>query len=296
MTATGSTFSRAREFVRREARLLERRLFVAAFEGGPQQGALDALRGYRNVDGGFGHGLEPDKLCPTSLPIDGQTALEVMDALGAVDVDLANGICAQLATVARDGAVPLATPAIEHYPRAEHWAAWTYEPALNPTAGIAGLLHKHHVTHAWRDAATAWCWTALDAGLPTDGHALGNVLIFLAHVDDRDRAEVIAEAIPEHLPTVAYLRLDPDDAAYGMTPLHYAPHPDSRWRRLFTDEMIAGHLDRTQRDQCADGGWPLTWEPPGAAATLAYRGVETLRSLRALVAYGRITPSRPMGL
>jgi hypothetical protein len=43
-----------------------------------------------------------------------------------------------------------------------------------------------------------------------------------------------------------------------------------------------------RRDQQADGGWAITWEPPGAAAALEYRGVETIRALRVLAAYGRL--------
>ena len=34
--------------------------------------------------------------------------------------------------------------------------------------------------------------------------------------------------------------------------------------------------------QQTDGGWAITWEPPGAAAALEYRGVETVRALRVL--------------
>lgn len=289
MTATTTdVLGAGRAFIRREARLLERRVYATTFEGADPSGALAALRAYRNADGGIGHGLEPDKLCPDSLPIDGQLALEVMDGLGTVDRELAQGLCDHLATVAVDGAVPLASPAIEAYPRAGHWAEWTYVPSLNPTAGIVGLLHRHDVDHPWRDAATAWCWTALERdGLPDDGHALLNVATFLAAVDDRARADAVAAAIPAHLPAVAHLRLDPDDPAYGMTPLHFAPTPDSRWAELFGDDLLAGHLDRMARDQADDGGWTLTWEPPGTAATLAYRGIETLRSLRTLHAYGR---------
>lgn len=76
-----------------------------------------------------------------------------------------------------------------------------------------------------------------------------------------------------------------------MTPLHLAPRPDSPWRALFTEDAIEGHLDRLQRDQQPDGGWPLTWEPPGLASTLEWRGIETLRALRVFVAYGRLEPS-----
>jgi hypothetical protein len=287
-TATTDVLAAGRAFIGHQGRLLEQRHAKAAFDGAPPDGALAALRAYRNGDGGFGHGLEPDKLCPDSLPIDDQIALAVMDDLGMVDHDLAMGICDHLATLARDGAVPLATTVIEGYPRAAHWAAWTYVPDLNPTAGIAGLLHRHGVDHPWRDAATAWCWRILERdGLPGDAHALLNVTTFLAHVDDRGRAGAVAAGLADHLPGVAHLRIDPDDPAYGMTPLHYAPTPDSPWRRVFPDDLLAGHLDRMLRDQAADGGWTLTWEPPGTAATLAYRGIETLRSLSTLRAWGR---------
>ena len=53
--------------------------------------------------------------------------------------------------------------------------------------------------------------------------------------------------------------------------------------------MLAAHLDRLERDQQADGGWPITWEPPSEAAVLEWRGVVTLGALRTLVSYGRIT-------
>ena len=73
------TFAAGREFILREGRLVERRLFATIFEGAPGSGVIDALRGYRNEDGGFGHGLEPDKRVPASLPIDVETAFDVDD-------------------------------------------------------------------------------------------------------------------------------------------------------------------------------------------------------------------------
>lgn len=284
----GSRFEAGRDFILREGRVLEQRMFAAIFDGAPAGGAVDALRAYRNADGGFGHGLEPDKLCPASLTIDVETAFASMAAVGHAERDLVDGACEFLATISTDGAVPLASPAIERYPRAVHWADWTYKPGVNPTAGLAGLLYRLGMDHPWRARATAWCWSSLEAALPTDAHAIGEALLFLEHVDDADRAEAVARRIPPHLPQVSYLRIDPRDPGYGVTPLHYAPEPASRWRALFPDDAIAGHLDRLEADQQADGGWPITWEPPSRAATLAYRAIETLRALRVLTAYGRI--------
>ena len=67
--AMDDSFNSGVRFLMAEARLVERRLFATCLGGAPPAGVVDALRGYQNDDGGFGHGLEPDTLCPASLPI-----------------------------------------------------------------------------------------------------------------------------------------------------------------------------------------------------------------------------------
>jgi len=288
-------FTAARDFILRQGRLLERRLFATCFEGAPAAGVADALRGYRNEDGGFGHGLEPDKRCPASLPIDIEMALQALAAAGTADEALVFAACDYLAEVAtrvsRGGAVPLAFPVIEAYPRAEHWTDWTYEPALNPTAGLVGLLRQLGVDHAWVEEAAAWCWGQLAAvELPTDAHALREVLVFLEHAPERDRADPIAGKVRDQLATASWFLLDPDDSGYGLSPLSIAPAADSRWRVLFSEDVLSAHLDRLERHQQSDGGWPISWEPPSDAARLEWRGAVTMDALRTLVSYGRLSP------
>ena len=237
---SAAAFASGREFILHEGRVLERRLFATIFDGASAEGVIAALHGYRNADGGFGHGLEPDKLCPESLPIDVEIALQAMVAAGSVDMPMVTGACDYLSRVARDGAVSLATPAIEAYTHAVHWSDWTYEPDLNPTAGLVGLLCALGVDHPWRTQATAWCWSTLDAGLPDDAHALGEVLVFLEQAEDPERVERIAAQVAEHFPSVAHLRLDPSDPTYGVTPLHYAPDPASRWPSAHSPPTTTG--------------------------------------------------------
>ncbi len=276
-----------RSFIRREGRLLEQRLAAAIFDGAPPDGVVDVLCGYQNPDGGFGHGLEPDKRCPDSQAIDVEIALQAMVAAGStVDHGMVGRACDFLARISSpDGAVALATPAIESYPRAEHWSDWAYVPGLNPTAGLVGLLHRMGVEHAWVTKATDWCWAALDAGITEDAHAVSEAFVFLEHVPDRTRAEAMAPSVAQHLSQAAHYRGDPLDPSYGVTPLHIVPTPSSRWRSLFSDSLIEGHLDRLERDQQDDGGWAITWEPPSAASTLEYRGMMTLWALRVLAAW-----------
>lgn len=294
-------FAAGRGFIMRQGRLLERRLFATCFEGAPAAGVVSALTGYLNDDGGFGHGLEPDKRCPDSLPIDVEVALRAMATAGESDQRLVLDACDYLAKVAatanHGGAMPLAFPVIESYPRAAHWSDWTYQPGLNPTAGLAGLLCQLRIDHPWVTQAAAWCWGQLSgsAELPADAHALSEVLVFLEHTPDTDRADATAARVVEHLMRASWFRADPDDPGYGLSPLQIAPRSGSRWRSLFPDELIQGHLDRLQRDQQADGGWPITWEPPSEAALLEWRGAVTLEALLTLVSYGRVRPGTEPG-
>ncbi len=280
-------FEAARDFVRTEGRLVERRLFATLFEGADPAGVVDALRGYQNADGGFGHALEPDKRCPDSQGLDVETAFDILIASGARDDEMIRRAVDWLqATATPEGAVSLCTPAIESYPRAEHMSAWTYEPGLNPTAGLVGRLHHLGFEHPWRDQAGAWCKEALAKGFPEDAHAMHESLEFLESTDQPDVA-----AVKEWLPKLGHYRADAADPEYGVTPLHFAPTPDSFWRQLFDDKQIEGHLDRLIADQQEDGGWAITWEPPGIMATLEYRGILTVHALRTLKAYGRLPSS-----
>jgi hypothetical protein len=279
-------FDDARRFLYAEGRLLERRMFATIFEQADAAGAVDALRGYRNADGGFGHGLEPDKRVPDSQPLDVEVAFGVMDAVDRVDRDLVLRACGFLQGLGPG--VGCVTAAYSDYPRAPHWADWAIPPSVNPTAGIVALLWKWDIEHPWREAATAFCWEQIEAGLPEDGHSFSEVLSFLAFVPERGRVDALASALPGRLKGLSMFRLDPDDPNYGVSPLQFAPGPDSRWIGLFEPAVIDAHLDALVANQGDDGGWPISWEPIGAAAGRECRGVVTLGALRTLRAFGRL--------
>jgi Prenyltransferase and squalene oxidase repeat len=305
-----NAFAAADRFMLSQARLLERRQFATIFLGQPAARVVDALRGYQNDDGGFGQAMEPDTRCPASLPIYVEVAFQALAAaagaghgpasdgaaeFGAAYAGMVERACDFLARTANDaaagGAVPAAFPIIELFPRAAHWTEWTYQPGLNPTAGLVGLLYKLGVDHPWRAEGAAYCWRQLDSGeLPGDAHALSETLIFLEHVPDRDRADEHAAVLAATLADLPMFHLDPDATGYGLSPLHLAPKPGSRWRKLFTDSQIDGHLDRLQSEQQPDGGWPISWEPPSEAAVWEWRGMVTLQALRTLTSYGRLSP------
>lgn len=288
------TFLAATRFLQREGRPLERRLHAALFLGESPAGVVDALRAYRNADGGFGHGLEPDKRCPASLPIDVEFAFGALADSGAAEGELLGPACDFLAGIASgNGAVPLAFPVIEQYPRADHWTEWTYQPGVNPTAGLAGLLYRLDFDHPWRTAATRFCWDICESGsLPGGVHALSELMVFLAHVPDRDRAWAHGKHVLQAMTAAPMFQRMPKPGEYGLTPLHVATTPRSPWRRLFDDAQIEAHLDHLASAQLPDGGWPITWQPPSEASGLEWRGIVTLQALRTLASYGRLAPQR----
>ena len=70
-----------KDFIFKNGRLLERKLFSYFFENGKKEDVIKALVAYQNSDGGFGNGIEPDLLCPDSTAIGAETALYILDLL-----------------------------------------------------------------------------------------------------------------------------------------------------------------------------------------------------------------------
>ena len=159
-------FTRARDFVVRNARLIDRRLFAHLFEDAPRQPVLDALRAYRNPDGGFGNALEPDKRCPESQPVDAEVALGTLDLVGGSDDPMVHDVCDWLDRNAdASGGLPFALPSVNAYPHAPWWRTDADpRPWINPTGAIVAMLTKWGVDHPWVRRGTAFKLEAAGRG------------------------------------------------------------------------------------------------------------------------------------
>ena len=65
---TDTHLSAATAFMATHARILDRRRFDVLVGDGAPEAVLAAVDGYRNPDGGYGWGLEPDLRSPESQP------------------------------------------------------------------------------------------------------------------------------------------------------------------------------------------------------------------------------------
>jgi hypothetical protein len=285
-------FDRAKNFIYSNSRFLERLLFAVRFEDASPECVGRLISAYQNPDGGLGHALEPDVRCSESQPLFVSVGLTAMRDAGWRDRDLSLSICSFLEGISdADGLVPILLPSALKAPHASHWRS-TGQPALNPTASICGLLHYQGVEHPWLSRATRTCCEILLREPPREAHTLGCATLLVEYLPDQRLATEIAEQIASALPGSAFYIAHAPVQTYGLTPLHFAPTPTSRWRRLFTDEQIEGHLAHLLATQQADGGWPITWEAPGPGSTAEWRGKGTLEALVTLVAYGYITETK----
>lgn len=281
--------SAARVFLLTNARLLERRLFEVLLEGAAPVSVGHTIRVYQNADGGLGHALEPDIRCPESQPLFISYGLEAMQEAGCRDAELAASFCGFLASVAdQDGLVPLFLETAFQSPIAGHWINSTLTPGLNPTAAICGRLHDQGVQHDWLSLATETCYRMMIENPPLEAHTLCCAAALAEHIPDRAKAMNLLDMIAAALPRAQFFIPDAPVNTYGLTPLHFAPKPDSFCRPLFTQSQLDGHLEALLKQQLLDGGWPISWEPPGMASELEWRGRLTLEAVCRLSAYGVI--------
>jgi len=152
-TLTHQDFERARTYLKTTARPLERTRFEYEFEQASRAPALAALEAFRNDDGGFGRGLEPDLWLPSSSVV---CTVEALNMLHELDTPPNHAFV----TAAVDWLVRAFDPGIaawrqitadaEAHPHAP-W--WNWDLHADGTQWPVGVLPRAEVlSHLWRNA------------------------------------------------------------------------------------------------------------------------------------------------
>ncbi len=280
-----SAFERARAFLFTQARLLERLLFTVQFENAEPRKVGLLVSACQNADDGLGHALEPDLRSPHSQPLFIEIGLRALHDAGCKDTVLASSFCTFLEKVSDSrGLVPPILPNALESPHAAHWGGRQL-PGINPTAAICGLLIDQGVEHPWLTRATETCCDILLNQPQDEAHGLACAAELADHLPDRQTAGRIEAMVGSKLKEARFFISEAPVRGYGLTPLHFAPSPGSRWNNLFTNVQIQRHLEDLQSKQMDDGGWPISWQPPGPASVCEWRGRWTLDAIKTLVAY-----------
>ena len=267
-------FTKARDFIYRNARPLDLARWRFHFENGNEDEVLNALAVYQNEDGGFAHALEPDCWNPLSSPIQTWAATEILREIRFTDRDhpIVQGILRYLASGKDSNGHQWqnTVPTNNDYPHAP-W--WHWEPSqeitYNPTASLLGFLlvyadkgsslyeqacsgvteaYEYLQQHATLDAMhTVICYTQLYESLQQAG---SGQLLDMAAFFQQLRSQI------RHVLT--------DDVetwpnSYVCKPSHFI---HDRSSAFYPDlhEMCKQECAYISRTQLADGTWNIPWD------------------------------------
>jgi hypothetical protein len=286
----------AAAFLAGSARVLDRRRFDLLFGDGDPAGVLAAVDGYRNPDGGYGWGLEPDLRSRTSQPGGALHAFEAIADIAPATSGRALELCDWLDGVTLpDGGLPFALPVPDPAACAPFWAsADGTESSLQITSIVAATAHRVAAVdpavagHPWLARATGYCLTAV-RNLGPDPQSM--MLAFAAQFLDAASARVpeavdLVDAVRPHVPADGLLHVAGGAEDEYMRPLDFAPFPGGPARTLFSDAVVERELERLADGQQPDGGWAVDFASYSPAATLEWRGARTVGALVLLEANG----------
>ena len=283
----------AAAFIATHARVLDRRRFELQNGGGDTGGVLAALSAYRNPDGGYGWGLEPDLRSPESQPGAAWHAFEAFgDAAPAIAPE-AGALCDWLESITLpDGGLPFALPLSTTAAGVAPWwrAADPSVSSLQITAVTAAAAHRvaaHDpavAEHPWLGRATDHCLEAIAA---MEQAPFAYVLLFAVRLldavrGDRPEAAELMRRLAAYVPADGRIPVSSGTEDESLRPLDLAPWPGRPARELLAPEVIAADLERLAALQQHDGGWIVDYLEISPAGAMEWRGYASVRAIEIL--------------
>jgi hypothetical protein len=294
LTSLNIDVAAATDFLTGHGRQLDRLRLLHAGGETSADAVLAALDAYRNADGGYGWGLEPDLRDRSSQPGGALHAFEVFAEVAPTISPHASALCDWLQTVALpDGGIPFALPVDNDAACAPFWVGADHaHSSLHITAAVTAMGHRVAKadpavrTHPWLAASTAYCLETI-ASRDRAEHTL-ELMYSLWFLDE------VADSVPgaaDHIrrlgavvPADGLLHVDGGLDDEFIRPLDIAPFPGTPVRALFADHDVDRELERLASRQQADGGWPEEFASYSPVAALEWRGYLTVRAVTVLAA------------
>ncbi len=302
---SADSFAKAKDFINRTGRPLDRARFRFHFEQGSAADVISEVAKYQNPDGGFATILESDSRWTRSSPNGTRVALKILSDVKAqaTDPHVQGAVKYLLATFDESTGTWRALPKEANTaPHAPWWhvhedtGKCDVDSPVFPTATLAGYLQPYDalLPHGFLKRITDSSLTFL-ANAPTkmqmsDIEALTE-LVRLLPPDHPQR-----EAAVQKLRAVLHATVvrDPHEwTTYGIQPLSFVHSLNSPFYPGLEKEVDTNlaYIVQTQKE---DGGWPLNWSwsevDPSAwkIAEQEWRAVMTLEKLQRLEGFHRI--------
>ena len=302
-------FDRGRDFLRSNARPLEKACFELEFSKGSVDVYLSELAKFQNADGGFGQALEPDVRTPSSSALCTEMGLRYLAERGiSADHPMVQAAVSYLldrfdTNLRLWRVIP---EDANDYPHAPWWhdedgsLSRTFDNfRVIPRAGIlAGLYHFAELVPAkWLAAITERTVDDIESLETEQFGGGGDTLVYALRLAE---APWLASSLQSRLSSRlriaadAVVARDPQSwSGYAAPPLKLAPTPASLVADLMKAD-IQNQLDYLIEQQTPEGTWEPTWSwgdlypDDWKQARQEWRGILTLDTLIALRAFERI--------
>jgi hypothetical protein len=280
----------AASFMATHARVLDRRRFELLMGKTSPQAVLAAVDGYRNPDGGYGWGLEPDLRAQESQPGGALHAFEVFGEVAPATTPRAVELCDWLVSISLpDGGVPFALPVADPAGCAPFWAqADPAVAALQSTAFVTAAALRIQdpavASHPWLERAASYCFDAI-AKIETAPFAIElcfAVQFLDAAYEKYPQAAGLLDHLGKFVPADGLVPVAGGSEGETLRALDFAPIPDRPARTLFTQEVIDHELTRLADHQQPDGGWHVDFSSYSPAAALEWNGYKTVSTISIL--------------
>lgn len=292
----GVDISAARRFMASHGRIVDRHRLDLVSGCGDRSSALAAVDGYRNPDGGYGWGLEPDLRSASSQPGGALHAFEVFADVGK-PTPQAGQLCDWLMSVTlADGGLPFALPISDPGGCAPFWVdADPVASSLQITAIVCATalsvaeFDPAVAAHPWLGSAIDFCVSEIDRAEVLSALELAFSLRFLDAVGERRPA--ICELVTKlgvHIPSDGLVHVGGGADDEYMRPLDFSLYPGGPSRLLFSAQMIEEELSALESRQHSDGGWAVDFDSYSPIAALEWRGHATVSAITVLKRNGLI--------
>lgn len=261
-----------RNYLFRQGRPLDAARWMFHFEDGTASEVLRTLKAYQNMDGGFGHGLEPDNQNPHSTALATWAAVRILREIGIPK--LAESMISKMLiylgdTQRGDGKWKATTAENNDFPHAPWWTHKESDPPTNnPTAELASFIlrtdqkgsERYHRAESVIREITSHV-SALDYAV--DPHELSNLAYMLDDLDAADRLDLVSNAVQDKIAALVNREVNASPAryrngVYGAVPSSVIFGRQSPYYELNAD-VCADYADFLEASVTPEGFWDITW-------------------------------------
>lgn len=248
------SFDNARCYVHAHGNLWERALWDYLFDGGTEERVLKILSGYKNEDGGFGHGLEHDIKAPISNPLMLEFLLTIMRDTGLPPGTLLDGTPDWVEGVQNEDGSLKNPPGLDNYPRAQWWG----EGQDKPDSITGNLIKLNICPPIVRQKTRGW----VRKNLSLD-EVRSNEWLFMAYhahdyfmnEDDFPDIEDFRDATLENIYQTALAHEELGEMNKLFPFFQFTGTPDSAVVQNAPAGLVDRILDYLESAQREDGGW-----------------------------------------